>query len=299
MNIDRKNMIEKVLYLIKEDYVFHKSTGMLEIATFCDLDNETYKRIDDLLKATRQDFSKILTIMNCIENTYTMYRENRFIKSYYVMNNPALEEIACHIEYLFTKYRVILEYMEEILNICIPPIMAENEQKEYKMIKKGRGGKAKAERFDFLLNYIAMNDEEKQKILNTNWFQDFRENRNFLIHRGAGCLVYGNQTEILFSVMRVDEMERDEEIKLDEYFLTDNMLIRYHRFWGIMLSELILFCESIFEFLLSKASISEDKKNFLDITNYSKRMFKTEENLDKQTVLENVLNLILMEENIK
>lgn len=291
-------MIEKVLYLIKEDYVFHKSTGMLGAATFCDLDNDSYERIDDLFKATRQDFSKILTIMNCIEDTYTMYRENRFTRSYFEIGNPALEEIACHIEYLFTKFRVILEYMEEILDICIPPILSDNEKKEYEKMRKKKGPKAKAERFDYLLNYISLNDEEKQKILNTKWFQDFRENRNFLVHRGAGCLVYDDKTEILFSVMRIDEMEREEEIKLDEYFLTDNMLIRYQRFWGIMISELILFCEAIFEFLLSKASITEDMKYVLNITNYSKRMFRTEENSDKQTVLETMLNSILQEDNI-
>ena len=143
-----------------------------------------------------------------------------------------------------------------------------------------------------------MKDEEKQKILNTKWFQDFRENRNFLIHRGAGCLVYGDKTEILFSVMKIDEMEREDEINLDEYFLTDNMLIRYQRFWGIMISELILFCEAIFEFLLSKASIAEELKYFLNISYYSKRMFRTEENSDKQTVLETMLNSILQEDNI-
>lgn len=298
MNVNRKYMIEKVLDLIKEDYVFRKSTGMLGAATFCNLDNESYKRIDDLFKATRQDFSKILTIMNCIEDTYTMYREDRFIRSYYKMGEPALEEIACHIEYLFTKFRVILEYMEEILDICIPPILSDNEKKAYEEMRRKKGSKAKAERFAYLLNYISLKDEEKQKILNTKWFQDFRENRNFLIHRGAGCLVYGDKTEILFSVMKIDEMEREDEINLDEYFLTDNMLIRYQRFWGIMISELILFCEAIFEFLLSKASIAEEQKYFLNISNYSKRMFRTEENSDKQTVLETMLNSILQEDNI-
>lgn len=298
MNVNRKYMIEKVLDLIKEDYVFHKSTGMLGAATFCNLDNESYKRIDDLFKATRQDFSKILTIMNCIEDTHTMYREDRFIRSYYKMGEPALEEIACHIEYLFTKFRVILEYMEEILDICIPPILSDNEKKAYEEMRRKKGSKAKAERFDYLLNYISLKDEEKQKILNTKWFQDFRENRNFLIHRGAGCLVYGDKTEILFSVMKIDEMEREDEINLDEYFLTDNMLIRYQRFWGIMISELILFCEAIFEFLLSKASIAEEQKYFLNISNYSKRMFRTEENSDKQTILETMLNSILQEDNI-
>ncbi len=298
MNVQRKYMIETVLKLIKNDYVFHKSTGELGRSFFCGLNEEEYKRTDYLFKATRQDFSKMLTIMNCIEDTYTMYREDRFSRPYFQMGNPALEEIACHIEYLFTKFRVILEYMEEILSICIPPILPEDKQKEYDEMLKKKGSKAKANRFDYLLKYISTNDNEHKKILNTKWFQDFRKNRNFLVHRGASCLVYGDKTEILFSVMQIDEMEREDEINIDEYFLTDNMLIRYQRFWGIMISELILFCEAIFEFLLSKASITEEQKYLLNISDYSKRMFRTEENSDKQTVLETMLNAILQEDNI-
>ncbi len=298
MNVQRKYMIETVLNLVKNDYVFHKSTGELGSSFFCGLNEEEYKRTDYLFKATRQDFSKMLTIMNCIEDTYTMYRDDRFSRPYFEMGNPALEEIACHIEYLFTKFRVILEYMEEILSICIPPILPEDKQKEYDEMLKKKGPKAKANRFDYLLEYISTNDNEQKKILNTKWFQDFRENRNFLVHRGASCLVFGDKTEILFSVMKIDEMEREDEINIDEYFLTDNMLIRYQRFWGIMISELILFCEAIFGFLLSKASIAEEQKYFLNISNYSKRMFRTEENSDKQTVLETMLNSILQEDNI-
>lgn len=297
MNVQRKYMIETVLNLVKNDYVFHKSTGELESSFFCGLNEEEYKRTDYLFKATRQDFSKILTIMNCIEDTYTMYREDRFSRSYFEIGIPALEEIACHIEYLFTKFRVILEYMEEILSICIPPILPEDKQREYDQMQKKKGPKAKANRFDYLLEYISINDNEHKKILNTKWFQDFRKNRNFLVHKGASCLVYGDKTEILFSVMKIDEMERENEIDIDEYFLTDNRLIRYQRFWGIMISELILFCEAIFEFLLSKASIAEEQKHFLNISNYSKRTFRTEEVSDKQTVLEQILNLLLQEEN--
>ena len=291
-------MVETVLNLVKNDYVFHKSTGELGSSFFCGLDEEKYKRTDYLFKATRQDFSKILTVMNCIEDTYTMYRENRFSRPYFEIGNPALEEIACHIEYLFTKFRVIIEYMEEILSICIPPILPEDKKKEYDEMLKKKGPKAKVNRFDYLLEYISTNDDEHKKILNTKWFQDFRENRNFLVHKGASCLVYGDKTEILFSVMKIDEMEREDEINIDTYFLTDNMLIRYRRFWGIMISELILFCEAIFEFLLSKASIVEEQKYFLDISNYSKRMIRTEDNSDKQTVLETMLNSILREDTI-
>ena len=187
MNDYRREMVKKVLNMIKEDYVFQKSTFELQNAFFCDLDSDSYKRVDDLFKATRQDFSKILTIMNCIESTYSMYKEDSFKSTYYEIGEPALEEIACHIEYMFTKYRVILEYMEEILEICIPPILPDYKQKEYNEISLRKGSKAKAERFDYLLQYICMSDNENKWILNTKWFQDFRRDRNSLIHRGASC----------------------------------------------------------------------------------------------------------------
>lgn len=296
--MDVKNMIEKVLYLIREDYVFHKSTGMLNAATFCNLDGKSYERVDDLFKTIRQDLKKILTIMNCIEDTYSMYKKDCFVWSYYELEHPALEYVGCHIDYLFAEYREILECMVELIEICIPPIMTDNERKVYEIMKTKKGGKAQEAQFAYLLCCVAMDDEEKRTILNPKWFQDYvMVDRYFLICKGTGCLVYNNKTEILFRIMRVNRMENEERINLDGYFLTDNGLIRYHRFWGIMLSKLILFCESIFEFLLGKAHLSEESKYSLR-TNYSKRMSKTEETPDKQTVLEDMLNLILMEGNI-
>ena len=296
MNNNKREMLVKVLDLIKEDYVFHKSTFELQNAFFCNLSDENYKRVDYLLKATRQDFSKILTIMNCIESTFSMYRDDAFKREYFEMNDIALEEIGCHIEYLFTKYRVILEYMEEILEICIPPILSDDKKEEYNEMVNKKGAKAKAARFDYLLECISTDDNEGKKILNTDWFQDFRENRNFLVHRGAGCIVYGDKNELLFNVMRIDEMEREDILCIEEYFLTDNGLIKYHRFWGIMLSELIVFCEIIFNFLLDNACIPEEQLYFPSISNCSKRMFVCEEISDKQSVLDRILLMILREE---
>lgn len=292
----KKEMLVKVLNLIKEDYVFYESTSKLQNAFFCNLNDEEYKRVDYLLKATRQDFNKILTIMNCIENTYSMYRDNTFKREYLIVGDIPLEEMACHIEYLFTKFRVILEYMEEILEICIPPILPDDKKKDYNEMVKKKGIKAKVARFDYLLGYISKDDDEDKKILNTNWFQDFRENRNFLVHRGASCIVYGDKNELLFNVMKIDEMEREDILCIDKYFLKDNQLIKYHRFWGIMLSELIVFCEAIFGFLLNKAFIPKEQQYFLSICNCSKRIFVCDEISDKQSILEKILILLLKEE---
>lgn len=292
-----ENMIKTVLYLIRDDYVFHKSTIKLQSVFFCELNEEEYKQVDYYFKAVRQDFGKILTIMNCIDDTFTMYKEDRFSRPYHeLIGGVAQEEMACHIEYLFIKARVILEYMEEILAICIPRVLPEDKRKEYNIMLEKRGKKIPADRFDYLLKYISANNKEHNQLLNTSWFQQFRRNRNFLVHRGASCVVFGNKTEILFRVMKIDEMERDDKIDIDEYFLNERELIRYNRFWGIIISQLILFCEIIFEFLLSKAAIMEPQKEVLENSNYSKRMFSTEEVLDKQAVLEKMLNSLLQEE---
>lgn len=290
------NMIKMVLYLIRDDYVFYKSTIKLQSVFFCELNEEEYKQVDHYFKAVRQDFGKILTIMNCIDDTFTMYKEDRFSRPYHeLIDVVAQEEMACHIEYLFIKSRVILEYIEEILAICIPRVLPEDKRNEYNMLGK-RGKKPQVDQFDYLLEYISDNHKEHNELLNTSWFQQFRRNRNFLVHRGASCVVFGNKTEILFSVMKIDEMERDNKIDIDEYFLNEKECIRYNRFWGIIISQLILFCEIIFEFLLSKAAVMEHQKGVLENSNYSKRMFNTEEVADKQTVLEKMLNSLLQEE---
>ncbi|MDS0528470.1 hypothetical protein NNC19_22530 [Clostridium sp. SHJSY1] len=152
--------------ILENGYVLQKSSELLQNSSFKGVSKEEYKKICYKLKTMRQDFSKILVIMNAIDRTYSLYQKDEYVPSYIsIKNDQATNEIGCFIEYLYAKYRVILEYIQQILEICIPPRLDDIQKEEYNKLKKAH------KKYNFLLKYITENIEETSNILNMEWFQ--------------------------------------------------------------------------------------------------------------------------------
>ena len=151
----------------------------------------------------KRPWRKILVIMNSIDRTYSLYQKDEYVPSYIsIMGNQATNEIGCFIEYLYAKYRVILEYFQQILEICIPPRLSDPQSEQYNKLKKSH------KKYNFLLKYLAENIDETNNILNMEWFQHIRVERDFIIHDGATCLVFGDKENLLFKVMTTDALDR-------------------------------------------------------------------------------------------
>lgn len=286
-------IIKKAYSLIKNEYVFHRSTGYLQNCFWENVPEEDYIRLDYKLKAIRQDFVKILVIMNCIDATYLKYQKNEFASTYYsIGENQATEELGCFIEYLFAKYRVVLEYIQQIMEICIPPKFDDTQREEYETRKKAHT------KFKFLLKYVADNIDDTNSVLNMEWFQGIRIDRDFIIHDGATCLVFGDKKNLLFKVMTTDAMDK-EDVQPDIFYSTENGLIDYLSYWGLQISKLIVFAETIMSFLIGIGTIPEERKSQIDFIFSSERnrfVDDGSELSDKQDVLEKMLIKLISNE---
>ncbi len=85
--------------IIKQAYdIMNKNSGiyenayLLNVSCFDGISDDDYKKLNNKLKAIRQDYAKILTIMNCIEKTYIFYNLFLIYRILRAHWNPILEQ---------------------------------------------------------------------------------------------------------------------------------------------------------------------------------------------------------------
>lgn len=251
-------IIRKTYKIIKERYAIHGNSIHLVNFENIGISDEECEKINYKLQTIRQDFTKILIMMNRIEKVYSEYQNGTYNANYTsLIGNEAEEELGCIIEYLFSKYRVIIEYIFQILEILIPIKFNEKESSEYLKLKKWH------KKHRFLIKYLENKIGNKDNLINTEWFQQLRIDRDFIIHDGATCLVFGDKDELLFKVMTIDTLDKEEKSQ-DDFFSTNNNLIKYTYFWGLQISKLIIFCETIFDFLSDNFGVENENMYFFE-----------------------------------
>lgn len=292
-----QEIIKYAYSLTKDYYAFHYGTLYLKDSYISNITKEDdYKSLNNWLKGIRQDYAKILVTMNAIEKIQTQRLNNTFEHTYYTIGDKqATEEISCCIDYLFTKYRSIFDYIYQVLLLCIPPQLDEENTNKYNELKKVPS------KYKFFLRIIASAKEHTHNdLLDMKWFKQIIDDRDYLIHDCASCLVFSDcrdpKMNISFTVWTknaIDEEDNEKDIS-DPFYCLPNNRIDYKKYWGLQLAKLIVFFDTIFDYLKDFCSI--DPCNLGHINTQCKISRFTEdtgENIpDEQDVIRNIFNEI-------
>lgn len=234
--------------IIKWFYEKYNNTDIPTLLTYkmqmCNNFSLTDKQLFDLdnyLKAIRQDIRKIFLSVQNIEEVYSKYNE---IKN---LSDNDRETVAIYIEYVITKYRVIIEYTLKILDMVV--VYSGSKYKENG--KKFTSDEIYNMKLDYLKSLI---DDDRNKILNDKWFQSIRKTRNSIIHRGATCLVFGDSRNKLFQIYDLEV----KELVWDDIYLYNGNCVHFDYFIILNIAYLAYFIDSIFSIILSEIHYEEN-----------------------------------------
>lgn len=217
-------------------------TYKMQLCNKFSLSNMQIYDMNNYLKAIRQDMEKIFLSVQNIDSIYSLYK-NQEKKN---LSENERETIAIYIEYIITKYRVIIEYMLKILDMIV--------KYSDKKVKKNRKKISSNERYNMKLDYLkSLIDDERRTILNNKWFQSIRKTRNSIIHNGATCLVFGESKEKLFQIYNLEV----EELITDNFYLYSGNCVHFDYFISLNLAYLTYFIDTIFSVICTKVGYDE------------------------------------------
>lgn len=238
--------------IIKWFYEKYKNKDIPALLTYkmqlCNKFNLTDKQLSDLdnyLKAIRQDIRKIFLSIQNIEAAYSAYDGNTNL------SENDRESVAIYIEYIITKYRVIIEYTLKILDMIVVYSGSKYNKENGKKFSSD-------EIYNMKLDYLkSLIDDDRNKILSDTWFQGIRKTRNSIIHRGATCLVFGNSNSKLFQIYDLNVVE----LVWDDIYLYNGNCVHFDYFIILNISYLAYFIDSIFSIILVKINYDENTES--------------------------------------
>lgn len=183
------------------------------------------EKMHNLLKAIRQDFTKILVTINRVEWINSLDNKELPLSSNELIPNTTKNDlIGTDIEYFFLKYRSIIDYSIDLLVNFYPNI---KNNKKYNLEDK----------LEYLHDIFNDSIFINKNILSSKWFDQFRKIRNNIVHNGGTCVVFDNNSsqEILFQIYNTN---LDELVIDDNYYKFNENVYYFNRFFIVYISYL-------------------------------------------------------------
>ncbi|MCE3199631.1 hypothetical protein [Paenibacillus sonchi] len=204
-------------------------------------DIEKKEKLHNLLKAIRQDMCKIHQTVNRMQFLHLQDQEkDRALDELYsdsMGSSRVTSFLGTDIEYFFIKYRSIIDYSLDVLIEFFPELNSKKHNLENKM--------------NYLHDVFKKDEQINKMILSSKWFDQLRKIRNYIVHKGASCLVFPNRDckEILFQIY---DTELAELLEDGEFYRYNNNVYYFNRVYVIYMAYLFFYLDTLFKAIIAK-----------------------------------------------
>lgn len=244
MSLNKQRLKKALLTINKDEMGYFYSGQFVDLMSLVHVNVVTgakFHKLNDYLKYIHQDIWNIETIALRLKWQKDLWNQNKLDDGLW------MQFVGVDIDLFHAEFRSIFDYLAKVIGMI-----------------SNSPGQVRSSSFRKLKNWVAKSDNNAQKlgkdlaqiVLSCEWFDDFRDVRDSIIHKGGFTLVFLEKNKILFQVYE----GINSKVLIPEIMFNENVA-DFELYAGLYLGYLIAYLEEVSEQIIKRLNIKQIGSN--------------------------------------